>query len=97
MPLQICHEEVLEMERNRENELCCGTRDWMEFSSYSKAIQTDRMQGAERTGAQTPITAYPKCQIHLACAQSNTKSDLKVMDLYTYISQRLSGTESDAG
>jgi Fe-S oxidoreductase len=69
----------------------------MECSSYSKAIQTDRIQEAIQTGAQTLITACPKCQIHLTCAQTNTESDLKIMDLYTYLSHRLSGTEANAG
>jgi heterodisulfide reductase subunit D len=89
--------QLVEMERNRENSLCCGTSAWMECSSYSKAIQIDRLQEAIQTGTQTLITACPKCQIHLTCAQSNTDSDLKVMDLYTYLWQRLSETESDAG
>ena len=82
--------ELKEMERNRENALCCGTSAWMECSSYSKAIQFDRIQEATQTGAQTLITACPKCQIHLTCAQSGTDSDLKVSDLYTYLTQRLS-------
>jgi len=86
---------LVEMERNREYSLCCGTSAWMECSSHSKAIQTDRMQEAIQTGAQTLITACPKCQIHLTCALSNTESDLKVMDLYTYLNHRLSETESD--
>jgi Fe-S oxidoreductase len=82
--------QLVEMERNRENALCCGTSAWMECSSYSKAIQTERMQEAIQTGAQTLITACPKCQIHFACAQSGTDTNLKVIDLYTYLSQRLS-------
>ena len=61
----------------------------MECSSYSKAIQMERMQEAVRTGAQTLITACPKCQIHFSCAQSNVNSMLNVIDLYTYLSQRL--------
>ena len=88
---------LVEMERNRENALCCGTSAWMECSSHSKAIQTDRIQEAGRTGAQTLITACPKCRIHLTCAQSNTESDLKVMDFYTYLRQRLSKARSDSG
>jgi Fe-S oxidoreductase len=81
---------LVEMERNRENALCCGTSAWMECSSYSKAIQVERMQEAIHTGAQTLITACPKCQIHLSCAQSGTESDLKVTDLYAYLKSRLS-------
>ena len=82
--------ELVEMERSRENALCCGTSAWMECSSYSKAIQVERMQEAVQTGAHTLITACPKCQIHFSCAQSNTDVNLKVIDLYTYLHQRLS-------
>jgi Fe-S oxidoreductase len=64
----------------------------MECSSYSKAIQTERMQEAIQTGAQTLITACPKCQIHFACACSSTDNiNLKMIDLYTYLNDRLSG------
>ena len=81
--------QLVEMERNRENALCCGTSAWMECSSYSKSIQTERMQEAIQTGAQTLIAACPKCQIHFTCAQSDTDINLKVIDLYTYLKQRL--------
>ncbi|MDY6790248.1 MAG: (Fe-S)-binding protein [Thermodesulfobacteriota bacterium] len=84
---------LLEMQRSKENALCCGTSAWMECSGCSKAMQVDRLQEAVQTGAQTLITACPKCQIHLTCAQSNTDLDLKVTDLYTYISERLNGAE----
>ena len=84
--------KLVEMERNRENALCCGTSAWMECSGHSKAIQTERMQEAIQTGAQTLITACPKCRIHLACAQSGTDINLKMADLYTYLNQRLIDT-----
>ena len=87
--------KLLEMERNRENALCCGTSAWMECSSYSKAIQTEQMQEAIQTGAQTLITACPKCQILFACAQSGTDINLKMVDLYTYLNQRLSKIEKN--
>ena len=80
---------LVEMERIRENALCCGTSAWMECSRYSKAIQNERLQEAFLTGAQTLITACPKCQIHFTCAQQDTDIDLKVIDLYTYLRQRL--------
>lgn len=89
--------DLVEMERNRQNALCCGTSAWMECSSYSKAIQMERMQEAVQTGAQTLITACPKCQIHLTCAQSGADSDLKVIDLYTYLRQRLINTGANSG
>jgi len=82
--------QLIEMERNRENALCCGTSAWMECASHSKAIQIERMQEAIQTGAQTLITACPKCQIHFTCAQSGMDTDLNVIDLYTYLKDRLS-------
>jgi len=82
--------QLVEMERNRENALCCGTSGWMECSSHSKAIQTERMREAVQTGAQTLITACPKCQIHFTCAQSGTDTNLKVIDLYIHLKESLS-------
>lgn len=83
--------KLLEMERNRENALCCGTSAWMECSNCSKAMQLERLNEAIETGANTLITACPKCQIHLTCAQSGTDLDLKVEDLYTYLIKQLEG------
>jgi Fe-S oxidoreductase len=77
--------EVLEMERNHENALCCGTSAWMECSSCSKAIQIERLLEAQQTGAKDLITACPKCLIHLTCAQSGEDIDIQVKDIYRYI------------
>jgi Fe-S oxidoreductase len=78
-----------EMGRNRENSLCCGTSAWMECSSCSKSIQTERLKEAFDTGAKTLITACPKCQIHLSCAKDSTDLDLAITDLYTFLSNHL--------
>jgi len=86
--------ELIEMERNRENALCCGTTAWMECSSCSKAMQIERLEEALQTGAETLVTACPKCQIHLSCAQRDAKLDLKVVDLYAYLSKRLIGDDT---
>ena len=86
--------ELVEMERNRENAHCCGTSSWMECDGCSKAMQVERIQEAIKTGAQTLITACPKCQIHLTCAQRGTDLDLKVTDLYAYLLERLKGDEA---
>ena len=85
--------ELIEMERNRENALCCGTSAWMECSQCSKAIQTERLLEAEQTGAKALVTACPKCQIHLTCAQSGENIDIRVKDIYTYLVERLERDE----
>lgn len=76
-----------EMPRNRENALCCGTSAWMECSNCSKAVRIERLDEARQTGADTLITACPKCQIHLTCALSSVDMDLEVKDLYAYLSE----------
>lgn len=81
--------ELKEMANNRENAVCCGTTAWMECSSCSKTMQTQRLQEAKEAGAQTLLTACPKCQIHLTCAKSNTDIDVEVKDLYAYLAENL--------
>ena len=48
-----------------------------------------RLTEALETGAKTLVTACPKCQIHLTCAQENTDLSLDVVDLYTFLLDRL--------
>ncbi len=81
--------QLVEMERSRENALCCGTSAWMECNSCSKAIQNERLMEAEETGATRLITACSKCQIHFTCAQSREDFKVEVTDIYTYLLERL--------
>ena len=83
--------ELVEMERTRENALCCGTSAWTECSSCSKAIQTERLLEAQQTGAKVLITACPKCRIHLSCAKLGEDIAMEVKDLYTFLVERLEG------
>jgi Fe-S oxidoreductase len=80
---------LVEMERNRENAVCCGVSCWANCSSYSKQIQTDRLKEAEATGAGTLITACPKCNIHFACALSSSGMGLKVKELTNLVASAM--------
>jgi heterodisulfide reductase subunit D len=62
--------ELIEMERNRENSICCGVSAWMNCSRHSKQMQVERLAEAKRTNADLLVTACPKCQIHLNCTMS---------------------------
>jgi len=70
--------ELLPMERERENSLCCGPSSWISCTNYTKRIQRVRLNQAENTGAQKLVTACPKCYIHLSCALSGDDIDLKI-------------------
>ena len=81
--------ELVEMERTRENALCCGTSAWAECSACSKAIQVERLLEAQQTGAKALITACPKCRLHLTCAKQNEEITMEVKDLYTFLAENL--------
>jgi Fe-S oxidoreductase len=93
--------ESLEMDRSRENAMCCGTSAWIECSSCSKAIQFDRLEEAYYTtcgdnGSEGGIliTACPKCFIHLNCArgafpEDNRARNIQIEDLYVYLARHL--------
>ena len=78
-----------EMGRNKENALCCGTSAWMECSGCSKNMQMVRLQEALQTGAETLITACPKCQTHFTCTGNSAAIELNVVDLFTYLIDNL--------
>ncbi|MFH2011458.1 MAG: (Fe-S)-binding protein [Pseudomonadota bacterium] len=73
--------ELVEMERNRADALCCGTSGWVNCSSCSKKIQIERLKEAEATGADILLTACPKCGIHLNCAKHNSDIKIEIEDI----------------
>jgi Fe-S oxidoreductase len=81
--------ELREMERSRENGVCCGTTGWTNCSSCSKEIQMQRLTEAGDTGAGTVITACPKCQIHFRCTKSAFDLEIEVTDLYDLLADRI--------
>ncbi len=70
-----------EMEHNRESGLCCGTSAWMNCSACSKEIQKRRLEEAVHVGAQTLVTACPKCRVHLNCALRDMEVNLQIRDI----------------
>jgi len=91
--------ELAEMERCREESLCCGTSAFMNCGAYSKQIRIDRLLEAKATGAQTLITSCPKCQIHLKCAmvsrgeEKGPDVEIEVMDLANLVAGALGREE----
>ena len=83
--------EILEMERNRENGMCCGSSTWMNCTQVNKKIQVDRLKEAEKTGASTLVTACPKCKIHLNCTMNDNGFDfkIKIKDLATLVAEAI--------
>ncbi|HID26598.1 MAG TPA: hydrogenase iron-sulfur subunit, partial [Methanosarcinales archaeon] len=63
--------ELIEMDRSKTESYCCGVSAWSTCDANSKEMQISRLKEAMETGADTLITACPKCQIHLRCAVHN--------------------------
>ena len=64
--------KLVEMEQSREKALCCGATSWLQCGAVNRQIQRERFVQAEASGAEILVTACPKCQIHLRCAQKSS-------------------------
>ena len=84
---------LVEMSDNRAKSLCCGSSPWAYCGTINKQIQKERLAQAGATGADILVTACPKCQIHLKCAQKNAESNdvcqIKIQDIYDLAAQSL--------
>lgn len=71
---------VVEMERNRENAMCCGNGAGLRtlFSNHAKKIGAERIQHAKNVNADLLVTSCPFCKNMLA---SQSDSGITVLDL----------------
>ena len=83
--------ELIEMPRNRENSLCCGSSTWINCTQVNKKIQVEKLKEAQSTGAATMVTACPKCNIHLNCTMHDNgfQFDVKIKDLASLVAEAL--------
>lgn len=85
--------ELREMERVRQDAICCGVSGWMNCGWCSRLVQTERLKEAKATGAEALISPCLKCSIHLSCALSGElpadKDDVevKIMDLTDFLAR----------
>lgn len=86
--------EVREMAHHRSRALCCGTQSWINCGTINKQIQVELLQEARAAGADTLITACPKCQIHLRCAMHDERPgqdiQIDIQDLAGFVAGALS-------
>ncbi|TFG29941.1 (Fe-S)-binding protein [Candidatus Thorarchaeota archaeon] len=75
---------IIEMERHRENAMCCGNGAGLRtlFSDKAKKIGAERIQQAALTGANILVTACPFCKNMLASQSNDT---ILVVDLPEFI------------
>jgi Fe-S oxidoreductase len=81
-----------EMAHSGPGAICCGTTNWMNCDATSRQIQRSRLAEAKATGAQTLVTACPKCQIHFRCSgcgDESEKIDIEVTDLVNVVASAM--------
>lgn len=82
-----------EMTKKGKKAVCCGVSNWMNCTTYSKQIQVQRLKQAKATGAETLITACPKCEIHLKCAMKDPnlgkEINMEIKDVATLAAEAL--------
>lgn len=82
-----------EMQDSGTSALCCGNSGWIGCDAYSKAMQVKRLKQARAAGADTILTACPKCQIHLACAMEDpfqpASLSLELKDLVSVLAEKI--------
>lgn len=81
---QVTGTSVVEMERNRENAMCCGNGAGLRtlFPEHAKKIGAERIQQAVQTGAKYLITSCPFCKEML---DSQSTTTLTVLDLAEFV------------
>ena len=62
---------LVEMGRSGKRAICCAGGTWSNCDRYAKRIQVERLHEARSTGADTLVTACPKCKIHFRCAMQD--------------------------
>ena len=87
--------ELIEMEKNRECALCCGTSAFTNCDAYSHEMRVERLLEAKATGAEILVTTCPKCQVHFRCAMNNKGGqkgpdiNIEVMDLANLVASAI--------
>jgi len=71
---------------------CCGVHAWISCTEGSRRARYDRLKEAQDAGAQTLVTACPKCRIHFNCylhSQSVEPVKIKVEDLTVLVARSM--------
>jgi len=81
--------ELVEMDRDRSDSVCCGAAGWINCFNCSKQIQTERLREAKATGASLLVTSCPKCQIHFRCAMRGSSPEIEMLDLVSLVASAI--------
>ncbi|KPV62672.1 MAG: CoB--CoM heterodisulfide reductase iron-sulfur subunit D [Candidatus Bathyarchaeota archaeon BA1] len=86
--------ELVEMERSREESLCCGVSSWLNCGEVREHLQLTKLRDIKAKGVNKMVTTCPKCQIHFTCFLREKGSQiplndtrLEICDLFTIVDE----------
>jgi Fe-S oxidoreductase len=85
-------EKPVELERRGRSAPCCGAGSWVDHGPHTRAAVNERLMEAHRCGADTLVTACPKCALlyhEVSPGCSWKQSPVAVRDLITLAASRL--------
>jgi heterodisulfide reductase subunit D len=89
---RLCSAKPVELERRERNAPCCGAGSWVEHGPHTRTAASERLREAHRCGADTLVTACPKCTLlyhEVSPGCSWRESPVAVKDLITLAASRL--------
>jgi Fe-S oxidoreductase len=91
---KVADESLVEMERTRDNAMCCGNGAGLRtlFPEQAKKIGAERVKQAKDTGAQILVTSCPFCKNMLT---SQSGEDLTVYDLPELVLLAMKGRKAN--
>jgi Fe-S oxidoreductase len=89
---------VIEPVRNKENPFCCGAGGGLLFEEHEegKRISQERFEQLQATGAGTIVMSCPFCAIMLKGAQASSNASTQMVDLMTYVNDKMKSGAPDA-
>jgi Fe-S oxidoreductase len=87
--------ELVEMEHNREDALCCGVSSMMSCNENSRALRVQRFEEVRATGADIMLTSCPKCVTHFECLkfEGDPRNDFQILDVVTFLADQVSASK----
>lgn len=83
--------KLVEMERIKDDSLCCGAGGWMinAYPDFAQGTASERITEASTTGAEALITYCPHCEENLGEALKSSRSDMKLYNLLDLVLEAL--------
>jgi coenzyme F420-reducing hydrogenase delta subunit/Fe-S oxidoreductase len=96
MAIEETGDDLVELEHNRGYADCCGVGAWQRCDPTSRRLRLARLRETLEAGADRLVTPCSRCTLHFLCQQCHDgvepdpeTNDIEIIDLATYVAERL--------